>query len=79
MTHGAHLLSPKLIAPRIGTETLRPLLPSCLYSADGGLLEAMVERSRTRWGDLDRAVRMTVLLIMEAAQEALLKLMNPSA
>ena len=37
MTHSAHLLSPKLIAPKIGTETLSPLLPSCLYSAFGGL------------------------------------------
>ena len=33
MTHFAHLRSPKLMAPRIGTDTLKPLLPSCLYSA----------------------------------------------
>ena len=32
MTHGAQSFEPKLIAPRIGTETLSPLLPSCLYS-----------------------------------------------
>lgn len=28
-----HALSPKLIAPKMGTETLKPLLPSRLYSA----------------------------------------------
>lgn len=33
MTHGCHLLEPMDIAPKIGTETRRPLLPSCLYSA----------------------------------------------
>lgn len=33
MTHGCHFDEPKLIAPRIGIETRRPLLPSCLNSA----------------------------------------------
>ena len=32
-THGCHDREPKLIAPRMGTDTLKPLLPSCLYSA----------------------------------------------
>lgn len=30
-THGAQSLLPKLIAPRMGTESLNPLFPSCLY------------------------------------------------
>ena len=49
ITQGAHLLSPKLMAPRIGTETRNPLFPNCLYSAFGTSTgEAMLEdRNRT--------------------------------
>lgn len=32
-THGIHSELPMLIAPRIGTDTLSPLLPSFTYSA----------------------------------------------
>ena len=32
ITQGCHCSLPKDIAPSMGTETLRPLLPSCLYS-----------------------------------------------
>ncbi len=33
ITHGCHFCEPKLIAPKMGTETRRPLLPRRLYSA----------------------------------------------
>jgi hypothetical protein len=33
MTQGCHLLEPMDMAPKMGTETRKPLLPSCLYSA----------------------------------------------
>ena len=32
ITQGCHCSLPKDIAPSMGTETLKPLLPSCLYS-----------------------------------------------
>lgn len=32
ITQGCHFSLPKDIAPSMGTETLKPLLPSCLYS-----------------------------------------------
>lgn len=33
ITHGAHPGCPIDMAPRIGIETLKPLFPSCTYSA----------------------------------------------
>lgn len=59
MTHGIQAGSPKLMAPRMGTETRRPLLPSCRYSAfessrdflrDGGTLSKL-----TPWCAIFRA------------------------
>lgn len=67
MTHGAHRLSPKLIAPRIGTETRSPLLPSCLYSVMGRpalVLAVMTEYSRNPRGFLKTFLARTLDLIM---------------
>lgn len=33
ITQGCHLLDPKDMHPKMGTETRKPLFPSCLYSA----------------------------------------------
>jgi len=38
-TQGCHSFEPKLIQPKIGTETRKPDLPTCLYSAFVSLME----------------------------------------
>ncbi len=39
ITHGCHSLLPKLMAPRIGTDTRKPDLPNRLYSALVSLID----------------------------------------
>ena len=56
ITQGCHCSLPKDIVPRIGTETLKPLLPSCLYSA--------LVLSRDSWTDLGIAAIVAVGFVL---------------
>lgn len=55
-TQGCHCSLPKDIAPRMGTETLKPLLPTCLYST--------LVLSMDSWTDLGIAAMLAVVVVI---------------
>ena len=56
ITQGCHCSLPKDIAPSMGTETLKPLLPSCLYST--------LVLSMDSWTDLGIASMLDVVVAL---------------
>lgn len=65
ITQSSHLLSPKLMHPKIGTETFRPHLPSCLYA----VLEWAIDSASRGGSSFLSVILANVCLVEERERE----------